>query len=113
MADREYVMPPSEPKHETAISVLTETEAVHGWKFEVELRTGDAKVEEVRRVTVSLAWVDYEYWSHGTASPSRVVETVVRALLEVKAARDLPTNFDASTARRWHRELDQSVRELI
>ena len=54
-----------------------------------------------RHADVVLSWVDYEYWSHGTTSPSVVAECVVRAVLEAEIKRELPERFDCSTARRW------------
>ena len=62
---------------------------------------------------VVLSWVDYEYWSHGTHSPSVIAETVVRALIDADPKRELPDRFDCSTARRWVRDLDRRVREML
>jgi hypothetical protein len=31
---------------------------------------------------VRLSWADYEYWSHGSASPAAIVDLVLRFLLE-------------------------------
>ena len=87
---------------------MTEREAFHAWRFEMSL-PGEA----ARTVTLVLSWVDYEYWSHGAASPSRVAEAVVRGVLEAEPSRELPETFDASTARRWVRDLDRRVREML
>ncbi len=104
-------MLPSERSNRSGdhVSVLTEREAMNAWRFEVELFEG----EQRRIVSMTLAWVDYEYWSHGSASPSRVAETVVHAVLAADPSRLIPDRFDASTARRWIRDLDQRVRELL
>lgn len=103
-------MSPSERSNtgSTGVSALTEREDHHAWRFEMALPG-----ESARTVTLVLSWVDYEYWSHGAASPSRVAEAVVRSLLEAQPARDLPETFDASTARRWVRDLDQRIREML
>lgn len=112
-------MPPSERQHDAGVSVLTEKEAPSGWSFEVELPEavgaagGGAAGAARRRIVVTLAWVDYEYWSHGTASPSRVVQAVVESVLDASPERALPDRFDASTGRRWARDLDQRVRERL
>jgi hypothetical protein len=92
----------------TGVSALTEREDFHGWRFEMAL-PGDP----ARSVTLALSWVDYEYWSHGAASPSRVAEAVVRGILDAEPARELPDCFDASTARRWVRDLDRRIREML
>lgn len=103
-------MSPSERSNtgSTGVSALTEREDFRAWRFDMAL-PGEA----ARTVTLVLSWVDYEYWSHGAASPSRVAEAVVRSLLDAEPSRELPETFDASTARRWVRDLDQRVRELL
>ncbi|HMN40587.1 MAG TPA: hypothetical protein PKE29_07045 [Phycisphaerales bacterium] len=93
------------------VSTLSEREGAVGWRFDLSLPCEDG--EEPRTVTLVLSWVDYEYWSHGIASPCRVAEAVVRALLAADPKRELPDEFDASTARRWVRDLDQRVREML
>jgi hypothetical protein len=93
------------------VSALTEREGAVGWKFDLSI-AGD-EGEKDRAVTVALSWVDYEYWSHGTASPCRVAEAVVQGVIEGDPKRVLPDEFDASTARRWVRDLDQRVREML
>ena len=91
------------------VSALTEREAPRGWVFDVAIGEGDSE----RHVDVVLAWVDYEYWSHGASSPSVIAETVVRAILDADPKRELPEKFDCSTARRWVRDLDRRVREML
>lgn len=91
------------------VSALTERESPRGWTFDVLISEGETE----RHVDVALAWVDYEYWSHGTISPSTIVEYVVRALLEADPKRELPEKFDCSTARRWVRDLDRRVRDML
>lgn len=105
-------MPPSERQSDAGVSVLTEREAPAGWVFEVELPDA-ATPGARRRVDVTLSWVDYEYWSHGSASPSRVAQAVVESLLDAPSERPLPERFDASTGRRWARDLDARVRDRL
>lgn len=100
----------------SGISVLTEQEAPSSWRFEITLpdeAQANSQSSQDRRILLTLSWVDYEYWCHGTASPSRVAETVVIALLAADPKRSLPDKFDASTARRWVRDLDQRIREYL
>lgn len=94
------------------IRVLSEAEGFRGWLFVVAV-PADARENAggEQQVEVTLSWQDYEYWSHGVRSPSRVAEVVVRAVMEAQPERVLPGRFDASTARRWVRELDDMVRE--
>lgn len=100
-------MTPEQKQGQLSIRALSEAEAVRGWLFDVEIdRPGGAVCCDV-----ALSWVDYEHWCHGAASPSRVAEAVVRAVVE--AGVDVPARFDASTARRWVRELDARVREAL
>jgi hypothetical protein len=91
------------------VSALTERESPRGWTFDVVIGEGETE----RHVDVVLAWVDYEYWSHGTTSPSVIAEYVVRAVIDAEPKRELPDRFDCSTARRWVRDLDRRVREML
>jgi len=102
---------PTEPESQsTRVEVLTEREAAHGWEFEVRVASSADRDEPLR---VTLSWADYEYLSHGAASPSRVVEAVVKSLIGADPQRPLPPTFDASTARRWVRDLDSRVRAVL
>ena len=113
-ADTLPIMPQGKPANtgQLSVSALTERESPVGWTFDVVCPDHSAAGAE-RHVDVALSWVDYEYWSHGTISPSVIAETVVRALLEADPKRELPDRFDCSTARRWVRDLDRRVREML
>ncbi|MFN7021755.1 MAG: hypothetical protein ACK4WH_10570 [Phycisphaerales bacterium] len=87
-----------------------EREAANGWVFGVLVRRPGSTES---RHDVSLSWVDYEHWSHGAAAPERVARAVVECLLASAPDRTLPSAFDASTARRWDRGLDEAVRSSI
>lgn len=94
------------------MSVLTETETPRGWVFAVDVAHEDAPAPPARH-ELRLAFVDYEYWSHGMRSPSSVAEAVCRALLDLRPDLAWPEAFDASTARRWARDMDLRVREVL
>lgn len=90
------------------VEVGREMEDARGWRFEIALvRAGGA----VSRHDFTLSWVDYEYWSHGQLSPSRVAQGVVQALLALRPGLALPARFDASTCRRWAPGLDERIAE--
>ncbi len=91
------------------VRVLTETDAPRAWRFTMAVPTGEGGGPT--EITVLLSWVDYEYWSHGQKSPASIAEAVVRSVLESQPERVLPEQFDASTARRWVRDLDERMRE--
>ncbi len=106
-------MTPSERSNtnDHGVSTLSEREGAVGWRFDLTIPAPEG--EEARTITLCLSWVDYEYWSHGTASPCRVAEAVVRGVIAGDPTRELPDEFDASTARRWVRDLDQRVRDML
>lgn len=87
------------------IEVQTEEETGRGWRYgvRVEREGGRASTHEVR-----LAWVDHEHWSGGRAAPSRVVEALLRFLVEREGSggREIPASFDAATVRRWYPDVD-------
>jgi hypothetical protein len=85
------------------IEVITEEEAAQGWRYRVRLTRPDGRETEHE---VGLSWADHEYWSGGTAPPSRVVEAVVRYLVGRERERPIPARFDAATARRWWPAID-------
>lgn len=94
----------------SGIRVVTETESPNGWRFVIAAPRADSTAGEHE---MTLAWVDYEFWSHGMHSPSRVAEAVVGAVIGAQPERELPARFDASTARRWVQGLDALVRERL
>jgi hypothetical protein len=105
-------MPQGSSRETSGIRVVTEAESAHGWRFVIAAprRAADSSAAEHE---MTLAWVDYEFWSHGMHSPSRVAEAVVGAVIAAQPERELPARFDASTARRWVSGLDALVRERL
>ncbi|MEX2218991.1 MAG: hypothetical protein WD749_09550 [Phycisphaerales bacterium] len=92
-----------------SIEVRTEEETAHGWRYHVFIDGGRGPVEHI----VLLSWVDHEHWSGGRHPPSRVVETIVRLLLEHGAERPIPPTFDAATVRRWLPGLDAAMAQRL
>ncbi len=93
----------------SAIEVKTEEEITRGWRYGVRVVREDGRASEH---TVTLAWVDHEHWSGGMAAPSRVVEGLMRFLVEREGdedGREIPEKFDASTVRRWYPGVDEGL----
>ena len=91
-----------------AAEIGRELQGPNGWSFEVTLSRPGA---EATRHDMSLSWVDYEYWCHGQSSPSRVAQAVLDNILAARPELTLPPRFDASTCRRWVRNLDERMAE--
>jgi hypothetical protein len=108
----------SKQRHCPRIEVLSELEGFQGWRFDVVIRGpggaresgGHESGPSETRHTVALAWVDYEHWSHGALSPSRVAEVVLETLLEIRPETRVPERFDLSIARRMAPALDERLR---
>lgn len=88
------------------VHVETEQDAANGWTFRVRIERAHAP-DSLHEV--ALSWVDYEFWSGGTAPPADVAAAVVRFLLEQPGEDPPPQRFDASTIRRRHPDLDDRI----
>lgn len=88
------------------VEVFTEEDSGRGWQYRVRVVRADGRASEHE---VGLSWADHEYWSGGSAPPSKVVEAVVRYCAERETERELPARFDAATARRWWPGMDAEV----
>ncbi len=97
----------------SAVEIGREHEEPRGWRFEISLARPGTSIADPSRHEMTLSWVDYEFWCHGQSSPSRVAQIVVDALLAAKPELTLPPRFDASTCRRWVRDLDERIAEGI
>lgn len=90
------------------ITVQSETESSTGWVFRIRLEHPGADPTEH---TLTLAWADYNYWSPGgAAAPERIAAWVLGFVADRRAPDNPPARFDASTARRWYRDLDFALR---
>lgn len=102
--------PDPPPAGQTRVRVLTEREVDRGWVHQVRIETHRGGESEH---TVRLDWADHDRWSGGRCPPSRVTEALVHWLITHAADQPLPERFDASTARRWHPDLDRAMQELV
>lgn len=96
-----------------SVDIGQETETGAGWKYEVLLRRpGQGQTSH----SVSLSWVDHDYWSGGRIPPSQVVEAVLRYAIEHDGDRargatmTWPAHFDAARIRRWFPRMDEELR---
>ncbi len=91
------------------IEVGQETEADNHWAYDVSVF--DAGRKHDYRVTLSFQ--DYDLWSRGRGSPSRVVETAFRFLLANEPAGSIMAKFDCSVIRRYFPHVDQELPEML
>lgn len=118
----------------TRIEVETEQETGRGWRYEVSVcrdagrdtggksptTTPTTTAVGTTRHTITLSWVDHEHWCGGIKAPSRVIEALVGALVAREgepmasgAAFELPSRFDAATARRWFCTFDDELTQRL
>ena len=88
------------------IRIDEETETDRGWRFHAMIR---AEGEEARRFMVRVSWADYDLWGRGAVPPAEVARALMRVLFDRGALDDLGESFDASSARRLVRTLDDDV----
>lgn len=90
------------------IEILDECDTPRGWVYRLEVHFEDGAATQHE---ASMSWVDHEHWTSGRIAPSRVIEAVVRFVLEHECV--LPQKFDAATARRWCRDIDRDLPAMI
>ena len=98
-------MEPGNRTRRVDIAVGEETETPRGWSYAVRIDRGGRP--SVHRV--DLSWNDHDHWCGGARPPSKLVEFLLRWLIERDPNRELPEHFDAATIRRWHPEVDSEV----
>lgn len=91
------------------IEVKTETEAHNHWAYEV--RVFDAG--RTHDYAVTLSFQDYDLWSRGRVSPSRVVESAFKYLLANEPATSIMSKFDCSVIRRYFPKVDQELPGML
>lgn len=93
----------------TTIAVTTETDVQNGWTFTVQVgENGSAREHHI-----TLGWRDYDHWSHGRVAPERVVEAIMRYMLEHGPADDIDERFDAALIRRYYPEVDRELPGML
>lgn len=91
------------------IEVGVETEASNHWAYEV--RVFDAG--RTHDYVVTLSFQDYDLWSRGRVSPSRVVEAAFEFLLANESATSIMPKFDCSVIRRYFPSVDQDLPGML
>ena len=97
----------------STVRVGAEQESTAGWRFEVHVRAAEGPGSESTRHEVILSWVDYEHWSHGAHAPARVVDAVMRFLLDRVGYGDIAARFDAARVRRTFPEVDDVLPTML
>ncbi|MFG0327011.1 MAG: hypothetical protein ACF8SC_07075 [Phycisphaerales bacterium JB037] len=98
-------MPRANRTGRVGIEVGAETETPRGWTYAVRIERGDDRSDH----EVHLSWADHDHWCGGARPPSKLVEYLLRWLLEREPDRVLPARFDAATIRRWRPEVDDEI----
>lgn len=80
-----------------------ETATSTGWRYLIRIRRQHATQVH----TLTLSWVDHDYWSGGAVSPSATIDQVIHAMIAAQVP--LPARADCSTLRRLHPGLDQAM----
>ncbi|MEM9110374.1 MAG: hypothetical protein AAGC72_10165 [Planctomycetota bacterium] len=91
------------------IEVGEETEASNHWAYEVSVFDGGRKHD----YRVTLSFQDYDLWSRGRVSPSRVVESAFAFLLANEPAGSIMSKFDCSVIRRYFPQVDEELPGLL
>ena len=92
--------------------ILSERENSSGWCFEAQLICDEGG--GLRRVTLLLAWADYNLWSvDGADRPTAVAEAALSYLISEVGADAIPDRFDASIIRRRFPDADREIPKLI
>lgn len=91
------------------IEIGEETEASNHWAYAVSVFADGRKHD----YAVTLSFQDYDLWSRGRVSPSRVVEAAFKFLLANESAGSIMSKFDCSVIRRYFPEVDQALPEML
>ena len=91
------------------IEIASEREEPNAWSYEVRVFADG----QTHHFHVRLSWQDYDLWSHGRVSPSRVVDALFRFLLAREAPEQILARFDCALVRRYFGDVDRELPALI
>lgn len=91
------------------IEIGQETEGNNQWTYDVQVHDGG----RTHRYRVTLSFSDYDLWSKGRVSPSRVVEAAFEFLLEQESPGEILSKFDCSVIRRYFPAVDKSLPKRV
>jgi len=91
------------------IEVGQETESDNHWAYDVSV-FADGRKHDYR---VTLSFQDYDLWSRGRVSPSRVVESAFKFLLKNEPASAIMDKFDCSVIRRYFPQVDEELPGML
>ena len=91
------------------IEVGVETEHATHWSYEVRV-FADGRTHDY---AVTLSFQDYDLWSRGRVSPSRVIESAFKYLLANEPATAIMDKFDCSVIRRYFPKVDQELPGML
>jgi hypothetical protein len=91
------------------IEVGIETEAGNHWAYDVTV-FDEGRKHDYR---VTLSFQDYDLWSRGRVSPSRVVESAFEFLLANEPASAIMAKFDCSVIRRYFPQVDRELPGML
>lgn len=94
----------------TDIAIGIETEGDNHWSYDVVVTTDEGAKHSFE---VRLSWQDYDLWSHGRVSPSRVVEAAFKFLLSREPAAEILPKFDCAVIRRYFPDVDKQLPTLF
>jgi hypothetical protein len=95
----------------TEYTVISESEEVGCWIYEVDLASGDGIPD---RLQLRLAWEDYDLWVRdGSIEPARVANALLRFALDHQAFQPTPARIDSSHPRRFDPSADDEINRLI
>ncbi len=91
------------------IELGPETESAAGWHYQATVFADGRR----HPLAVTLSFADYDLWSRGRVSPSRVVRAALAFRLQQGPAAELGSGFDCSTLRRRYPDTDRQLPTLF
>ncbi len=92
------------------IEIKKETRHDRKWEYEAEIT--DQGSRYVFHITLN--WAEYNHWcKSGDEQPQRVVEALLRFLLEREPASAIMSRFDCAIVRRFFPEVDERLPRMI